>query len=159
MGNANAIVKLEGLYLEWSSLVDAPVTFGMTTEEFVAYYEEENGRRGLDDLDARLDRVDAKGTSVFGHADVQDTIWLNRAAEWLEGFNHHKDRRPLFESEIIEWWVRRKVQPTMLEIRTRRMGFAKCDPCVADDGHGGGMRCVCWGTGVREPARKGVSHG
>ena len=59
------IVKLsEGdkeWYMEWSTVVDAPVTYGMSLEEFNKYYQEENGLRGMEDLPKRMERVKARG--------------------------------------------------------------------------------------------------
>lgn len=39
-------------YMEWSTVVDAPVTFGMTLEEFMEHYREEYGKRGLMEMEA-----------------------------------------------------------------------------------------------------------
>jgi hypothetical protein len=33
-------------YLMWSTIVDAPVTYGMEREEFLAWYKDEYGARG-----------------------------------------------------------------------------------------------------------------
>jgi hypothetical protein len=67
-------------YLEWSSVVDAPVTYGMTREEFKTYALAEYGRRegGGEDFDARLDRADKTGTSAIGWT-LDDIISCNRA--------------------------------------------------------------------------------
>lgn len=73
------IVKLAGKYLIWSKIVDAPLTFGMTLEELIEHVRDESGRRGLDDLPARLARVEARGTSSLRHSSAVDTIWFNRA--------------------------------------------------------------------------------
>jgi hypothetical protein len=145
-----AIVALEGFYLVWSSIVDAPITLGMTLEELQAWTRDEYGQRGLDGFDQRMARVDAKGTSSFDSESADDVMWLNRAAEYLRGWNRKNDRSPLSKAEIVEWYIRRKEHPTMRAIRLHRRTLPKCDPCVADDGNGGGMLCVCWGTGVRE---------
>lgn len=66
MGNCIAkLVDDSGaeFYLEWSSIVDAPVTYGGTVEELREYILEEYGRRGLERLPARLLRADRTGTS------------------------------------------------------------------------------------------------
>jgi len=73
------IVKLGEHYLEWSTVVDAPVTFGMSLAEFKEYYRWENGERGMKELVARLERVEKKGTSSFTDVDAEDTISINRA--------------------------------------------------------------------------------
>lgn len=44
------LIRLDGdegpRYLEWSTIVDAPVTFGMTREELATHYRDEYGRAG-----------------------------------------------------------------------------------------------------------------
>lgn len=73
------IVKLGGKYLIWSDVVDAPTTFGMTREELTEHIREEHGRRGLEELPARIDRCDAKGTISFVKPSAVSVVWLNRA--------------------------------------------------------------------------------
>lgn len=136
------IIKLDGLYLEWSTVSDSPATFGMTLAEFEAYYLDENGNSGMRDLPDRMARVERYGTSAHDDRSVDDTIWLNRAGP---------GEIPLSKAEIIEWYCRRKRRPKAAEIRERRAKLPKCDPCVYDDGNGGGRCCPCWGSGVREP--------
>lgn len=80
------IVKLKEYYLIWSSIVDAPISEGMSLPDLKDWIREEYGREGLDALPARLARVEAKGTSAMDDDDALDTIWLNRAGP---------DERPL----------------------------------------------------------------
>lgn len=75
----HCIVKLKDRYLIWSSIVDAPLTVGMTRAEIEAYVLEEYGRRGVEALPARLARCDATGTSDLRDSSVVDTVWFNRA--------------------------------------------------------------------------------
>ncbi len=75
----NPIVKLEGKYLVWSTVCDAPVTPGMTLGELEEYVRFRYGQQGLADLPARLARVEAKGTSSMDDSSAEETIWLNRA--------------------------------------------------------------------------------
>lgn len=53
-------------YLEWSTVVDAPETYGMTLEEFKEYYKEEYGNTGMAALPTRLERVEKFGISAYG---------------------------------------------------------------------------------------------
>lgn len=76
---ARTIVKLNGYYLEFSSVVDAPVTFGMSLADFKLYYQEAYGSDGMRELDAQLERVEAKGTSSFIDASAADAMSFNRA--------------------------------------------------------------------------------
>jgi len=80
-------------YLEWSTVVDAPVTFGMSLEEFKEYYKDEYGRQGIEDLDRRLERVEAKGISAFNYDSVDDLIGWNRAG---------KDESCLSKQQLID---------------------------------------------------------
>ena len=41
-------------YLEWSTIVDAPVTYGMTLAEFRRHYRREYGASGMRELPERL---------------------------------------------------------------------------------------------------------
>ena len=90
------IVKLEGKYLLWSTIVDAPITYGMTLTELKAYVKEESGNEGLRELPKRLERVEQKGTSALNRDSADDTIWLNRAG---------KDETRLTRAEFVATYV------------------------------------------------------
>jgi hypothetical protein len=81
----HSIIKLNDgtrdYYLEYSGIVDAPLTYGMTLEEFKEYYRDEYGRDGFKRLEQRLSRVEEKGTSNYSDASVDDTILCNRAGK------------------------------------------------------------------------------
>jgi hypothetical protein len=78
-------------FMEWSSVVDAPTTNGMTLAEFKEYYRSEYGNRGMEDLDERLTRVFANGTSARMDKSVNDTIGFNVAGSYVEGYVEKKD--------------------------------------------------------------------
>lgn len=61
-------------YLEWSTIVDSPVTYGMSLQEFKNYYKEEYGRSGLLDLDQRLALVEKNGISSMNNSHTLN--WL-----------------------------------------------------------------------------------
>lgn len=67
-------------YLEWSSVVDAPITYGMSLEEFKKYYIEEYGKQSENNLIERLERVERTGTS-WHNATLDDVIDSNRAGD------------------------------------------------------------------------------
>lgn len=79
------IVKLESksqsYYMEWSTIVDAPTSYGMNLEEFKKFYQDSYGSHGMTNLDARLARVEAKGCSSLVHDNVDQLISCNRAGE------------------------------------------------------------------------------
>jgi len=69
-------------YMEWSTIVDAPVTYGLSKEEFEEYYGEEYGNDGMLKLPVRMERVERKGTSGRPpFDDLNELIDFNRAGE------------------------------------------------------------------------------
>lgn len=102
------IVKLKEHYLIWSSIVDAPISNGMNLKQLKRWIRREYGQRGIDELPARLERVEQKGTSAMGDDSAVSTIWLNRAGPeesrlMIEGIYRHYC---LGESVRDEWIVR-----------------------------------------------------
>lgn len=89
-------------YLLWSSVVDAPVTYGMTLEEFRAFYENECGSLLVQDapngLDARMERVEETGTS--------DILCRDPVEQWTAYNRAGPDESQLTFAEIVEQWVR-----------------------------------------------------
>lgn len=82
---SHGIFKIRDRYFEWSTVVDAPVTYGMTLEELEAYIKDEYGRTGLKELPARMDRVEKYGTSYYPPKTVDELLVLNRAGDNEEG--------------------------------------------------------------------------
>lgn len=82
MGRSVIKIQHEGkdYYLEWSSIVDAPVTYGMELEEFEEYMRDEYGRRYMEiDHPFRMQRVRENGTSSRYHESMKDVVGWNRA--------------------------------------------------------------------------------
>lgn len=73
------IVKIKDKYFDWSTIVDAPVTYGMSLDEFREYYRKEYGHDS--DLAERLARVEAKGTSSLIDDSLKESISFNRAGD------------------------------------------------------------------------------
>jgi hypothetical protein len=97
------IIKLEDQYLEWSTVVDAPVTFGMSLEEFTEYYKVEYGCRAMRfEFKDRMDRVEKTGTSALLYDSVDEVIEHNRAG---------KDETCLSKEQIIDFYIRNKDNP------------------------------------------------
>ena len=92
------ILKIGGKYLLWSTISDAPVSYGMTLDELRAHVKEETGRRGLLELERRLMRVEEKGTSFYQDRCVEDTIQFNYAGE---------DRTCLAIDQIEQHFIKR----------------------------------------------------
>jgi hypothetical protein len=90
------IIKLEEKYLVWSTVVDAPITNGLTLEELTDFIEWQHGQEGLADLPDRLKRVEESGTSAVGY-NVYDIITYNRAGP---------NESCLTKEELIEKYVR-----------------------------------------------------
>jgi len=68
-------------FCEWSTVVDAPVTYLLTLKELKAYYKEEYGRYGMRGFKLRMERVMEKGTSFHMDASMEETISCNRAGD------------------------------------------------------------------------------
>jgi hypothetical protein len=75
----NIIAKLEDKYLEWSTVVGAPLSVGLSRDEFAAYYREQYGDGKLEKLNERLDRADQTGTSDREGCDLEELIIGNQA--------------------------------------------------------------------------------
>lgn len=92
---AHSIIKVEGKYLIWSTVVDAPITYGMTREQLEKYWRDEYGRRGMEDLAERIGRADEKGTSAWADDDAFETIRML-------GANNHWDDPVLMEIHELD---------------------------------------------------------
>lgn len=67
-------------YMEWSTIVDAPVTYGYDIESFKEYYKERYGTEGMRDLPERIERVKQTGCSAFPPYDnIESFLNYNRA--------------------------------------------------------------------------------
>ena len=66
------IIKLADYYLIWSSVVDAPITLGMSQDQLIDWLETEYGHDGL--------------------------LWWDRAKPWIE---KHGTSEPLYPIETI----------------------------------------------------------
>lgn len=73
----------EPRYVEWSTVVDAPITYLMTRDELQEFLIEDAVERAREeairDWPLRMARVDATGTSAYGRGDADDEISCNRA--------------------------------------------------------------------------------
>lgn len=75
------IAEFGGKYLEWSTVIDAPVTNLMDPDELTEYIGMEYGQSGLNELPARLARVEKQGTSALSGLSKADLLRWNRAGE------------------------------------------------------------------------------
>jgi hypothetical protein len=76
----NLIAKLgPDCYVEWSTVVDAPISSTMTLEQLREYIREEYGQAGLERLPARLERVERTGTSGLDGGTLAGYLACNRA--------------------------------------------------------------------------------
>ena len=91
----------KAFYLEWSTVVDAPVTVGMSLEEYKEYYKDEYGQFSEEAavFQDRMKRVEEKGTSSRDNTTTLDLIKGNRAG---------KRESCLNKEQIIEWYCHRR---------------------------------------------------
>jgi len=68
--------KGQTCYIVWSEVVDAPITYGMTLEELKDWLVD-NGEDS--DLEARMERVEKKGTSAMDYTSFEEIAKFNRA--------------------------------------------------------------------------------
>lgn len=73
------IAKFGELYCEWSTVVDAPISYLVPLDEFRAYYRAQYGGNGMKDLPDRLARVEMYGTSCLHGQTAADLFSCNRA--------------------------------------------------------------------------------
>jgi len=99
------IVKLDQYYMEWSTIVDAPVTWGMTIDEFREYYRAEYGIAGMRDLDKRMARVEKNGTSAFDAMSAEDLISGNRAGPKETELAVHEVFQAYCLRESVRGWL------------------------------------------------------
>lgn len=97
----SVIVKLDGKYLEWSSVVDAPTTYGMTRDAFEVWYRDKYGRVSMVDFERRMARVEAKGTSCMDASSVDELVAGNRAGV---------EETELSMEQIVEHYVHRRCE-------------------------------------------------
>lgn len=76
---ARTIVKINEYYLEWSSIIDAPITFGMSRDEFEVYHRDEYGAHGHRDFNDRMARVEKTGSSYLLDTTACEVVSGNRA--------------------------------------------------------------------------------
>lgn len=67
-------------YLEWTSISDSPITYGVSLKEFKDYYKEEYGISSMDALEVSLKRVEETGTSSRMMS-LEDIIRSNHAGD------------------------------------------------------------------------------
>lgn len=83
---AHVIVKLKDedvdYYLMWSTVVDSPITAGLTLEQLKEYYKSQYGEIQFEmTFESQMKRVNEKGVSYFLADSVEEFISHNRAGE------------------------------------------------------------------------------
>ena len=68
-------------YAEYSTIVDAPTTYGLLLDDFKAFIKDQEGARGLEELPERLARCDKQGTSFQMDGDLLSLLCCNRAGK------------------------------------------------------------------------------
>jgi len=98
------IIKLpcdgQDYFMEWSSVVDAPVTYGMTWDEFQEYYRREHGEEGMRGLPERMKRVHQSGTS--------DAVVRDSVQKWVKYNRAGENEKQLTYEEILDAYVRKR---------------------------------------------------
>ena len=84
--------KKKDYYLFWSSIVDAPVSEGLSKKEFTKLYQIEYGLSGMQKLSERMKRVEKQGSSCVLGRTGNEMIKRNRAGN---------DESELTKAEIL----------------------------------------------------------
>jgi hypothetical protein len=72
----------EGLFFEWSTVVDALVSAAMTENEFRDYYRQVYGSLAYEnDFELRIARAKVNGTSCYTRTSIGEMIKSNRAGD------------------------------------------------------------------------------
>jgi hypothetical protein len=98
-------------FLVWSSVVDAPVSFACSAKDVVAMFVEASRERAVVEAQAMVERARECGTSSRLDVTLADVACGNRAGP---------DESELTEDEIIEFYVRRKKEPTAAALAAYR---------------------------------------
>lgn len=90
-------------YLEWSTVVDAPVTRGMSKQDFIDYYLAKHGMNEVEELTQRLKRVEKQGSSCLQDTNgIEHYFDFNRAGE---------NEKTLGKEAILDRYCRGSAQP------------------------------------------------
>jgi hypothetical protein len=73
------VCHYEGLFFEWSTICDAPVTKAMTREEFEEYYLDRYGSSSKDDMRMRMEIAVNQSTSSMRGDTLEELVSCNRA--------------------------------------------------------------------------------
>lgn len=102
----------EERFLVWSSFVDAPVTFACTAEEIIELWVEDAIEHAKEEAQRMIERARTSGSSSrMGYNTLADVATANCAGP---------DGSTLTEDEIIEFFVRRKKDPTKAALTVYR---------------------------------------
>jgi hypothetical protein len=102
MGQTIVKLKHEGqdYYLLWSSIVDAPVTYGLSLEELEDYLREEEGARYMRDTHPmRMERVQKRGHSSYMDANCES------GEEFVRHQIHQGRANKLPDDDPGGWWT------------------------------------------------------
>ena len=102
----------EERFLVWSSNVDAPITFARAAEEIVAMFGEDAKQQAIVEAEQMIERARLTGSSSrMGYNTLADVVTANHAGP---------GGSILTEDEIIEFYVRRKKDPTAAALAAYR---------------------------------------
>lgn len=133
MGQKIVMHEVDGkeVYVIWSSIVDAPVTYGCTMKQIKNFWKEEYGRSGLESLEHALQ---SGAKRIFT---IQEASTVNRAGK---GETH------LTVAQIVDYYFVRKgkgPQPVGWD-PSHCLHPDRCNPDKGKDG------CICSCEGCKE---------
>jgi hypothetical protein len=103
-------IRIDDYYLEWSTIVDAPISYGMSEEEYRKFFIEEYGRASGHQLEPRMQRIAQYGTSSRHGDTPEQLVVANRAGPdeceltLQEIKRAYCERLPIRDGWIEEQW-------------------------------------------------------
>jgi hypothetical protein len=123
------IIQLDGKFMHWSSVTDAPETPLLPEPLFAQYWKDEYGRSGMVDYANMMDRAKTQGhSSRFSTETVNSLIRNNRAGQGDKTMT----KKQIIEAytmtdaqEFIEWSHQRTKAFMDMAIRFGPVGWAE----------------------------------
>lgn len=96
-------------YLEWSTIIEAPVTYGLSLAGFKEYYKDEYGKVGLKVLEEEMERINRTGTNSK----------YNTAEYYFENNQAGRHGACIDKEEILNRYCRYKIN-TVIDINEKK---------------------------------------
>lgn len=102
------VIKLDGKYLEWSSISDSPRSYLLPKELFSRYWREQYGIQRIGELKKVLKDTDEKGTNSLMSKSAEEVIKDNHAGKGGKSLTKKQiiDEYTLTDVAEFEQWIK-----------------------------------------------------